>query len=393
MRNAHHRRQHEQCVTKAGLVRSARVAGVVRVHEDVGAGLQLVPHARGLLEPPRAAARPRHDRHGETGALHGELRLQHPLAGGDDGRRPFGVRAQVLRGAVIAVEAGEAQRREAARRPRPAAPPPRARPRSGPRRRPPRRTRRSRVPSAAAASLAACAPSATVDQQPMRASRAATARRASFAGCTTSLVSSTSRPPPRRTRSPRRSSGSRCRRRRGRSAPWRCPGTCATWRGAAAAGRTTRRPSAIVSRLRFEGGRSTHERRGLDRVERVAGAGGRVARRPKVGSDSAFRRARNVRRGARLVSPFPNGAADPIEFVVAGRVRLRRRRAGRRPRARPRAAASCPRARQRVGAVVVDPVEHRHAVLDRVAEGGLVDVGARACATAASGAASPRSRT
>ena len=149
----------------------------------------------------------------------------------------------------------------------------------------------------------------------MRARRAASARRASFAGATTSLVTSTSAIPASTNASassvfwqqmptaPR----AICAR---AIAPHLCDLACGRSRSPA-------RRDGLGHRIEvaLEGREIEHEGRRLDRVEQVAGSSGQSLRhRPKVGSDSTFRQARNVRRKWREIT-VGNSGSDP-EFGV-----------------------------------------------------------------------------
>src|SRR4051812_21263773 len=98
---AHHRGEHEERVLEARQRRGPLVTRVVRIHENVGPGLDLVPGARLRLEHERAAAGAR-----DYGTLYPGL-VQELLGLSHHVRRPFDERAtlrhaaDVLRTALI----------------------------------------------------------------------------------------------------------------------------------------------------------------------------------------------------------------------------------------------------------------------------------------------------
>src|SRR5882672_6602893 len=109
-RPAHHRGEHEQRMLEARQRSGPFVARVVGVHEDVGAGLDLVPRARFHLEHEAAAAGAGDDGTGNFRFLEQGFCKNNLIAGGLDRRTAFSHGPQVLGAAVIGLQAREAQR-------------------------------------------------------------------------------------------------------------------------------------------------------------------------------------------------------------------------------------------------------------------------------------------
>src|SRR5580765_6195062 len=106
---AHHRGEDEEGVLEARERCGPCGARVIDVHEDVGAGLDLVPCARLQLEHEGAAASAGDDRGVDTVALEERLGGVHGFGGASDVSAALGHRSHVLRAAVVGLQAAEAQ--------------------------------------------------------------------------------------------------------------------------------------------------------------------------------------------------------------------------------------------------------------------------------------------
>src|SRR4051812_43478435 len=96
---------------RAGVARAiGDVLGVVGVHEDVGAGLQLVPDAAGAFEFERARSRTTDGAAGKARFVEEAQGFGGRIGGGGNGRAPLLRRAQMLGGAVIGLQAAEREK-------------------------------------------------------------------------------------------------------------------------------------------------------------------------------------------------------------------------------------------------------------------------------------------
>ena len=96
---------------EGGLGAFAFIGGVVRVHEEERAGLQLAIHATGGLVHQRAGAGARDQRHGQARGLDQRAGIGGGLHCVGDGCAPLGRAAQVLCAAVVGLQACEMQAR------------------------------------------------------------------------------------------------------------------------------------------------------------------------------------------------------------------------------------------------------------------------------------------
>src|SRR5439155_18507626 len=108
-RRAHHRGEHEKALLEARPAFLPDVAVVVGVHEHVGARLDLVEDAARALQEVRPRARPGDRFTGDAGAFHQGFREPRLFRGGGDRRAAVRGAANVLRGPVVGVQAGEVQ--------------------------------------------------------------------------------------------------------------------------------------------------------------------------------------------------------------------------------------------------------------------------------------------
>ncbi len=110
-RLAHHAGEDEERVLEAAEGRAVglAIAGVIGIHEDVGAGLDLVPDAGLGLQLMGARAGAGDDLAGQAVMLEPLDRVAGGKSGALDRLAPLVDRAHVLGRAVISVDAGEAQ--------------------------------------------------------------------------------------------------------------------------------------------------------------------------------------------------------------------------------------------------------------------------------------------
>ena len=99
----------EQGMLERGLRGVAFVAGVVGVHEEEGAGLQLAIHPAGRFVHQCAGAGARDQRHGQPGGFDEAARVRRLLHGAGNGFAPFGGAGKVLGAAMVSLQPGKAQ--------------------------------------------------------------------------------------------------------------------------------------------------------------------------------------------------------------------------------------------------------------------------------------------